>query len=48
MGGFYGKLLIAAFITFNAVILGFIIMCVVGGRKGCKALPQKADTEPTL
>lgn len=48
MGGFYGKLLIAAFITFNAVILGFIIMCAVWGRKGCKALPQKTDTGQTL
>ena len=48
MGGLYGKLLIAAFITFNAAILGFIILCVVWGRKGCNALPQKADNGQTL
>jgi len=36
MGGLYGKLLIAAYITFCAILLGFIVMCVVFGRKGDK------------
>jgi len=36
MGGLYGKLLIAAYITFASVALGFIVMCVVFGRKGDK------------
>lgn len=36
MGGLYGMLLIAAHITFCTVVLGFIIMCVVLGRKNNK------------
>lgn len=36
MGGLYGKLLIAAYITFCTILLGFIVMCVVFGRKGDK------------
>jgi len=36
MGGLYGNLLIAAYITFCAILLGFIVMCVVFGRKGDK------------
>lgn len=36
MGGLYGKLLITAFITFVAVISGFIIVCMVQGKKRCK------------
>ena len=36
MGGLYGKLLIAAYITFSTIMLGFIVMCVVFGRKGDK------------
>ncbi len=33
MGGLYGKLLITAFIVFCAILLGFILMCVVFGRR---------------
>lgn len=33
MGGLYGKLLIAAFITFSTVVFGFIIMCMVLGKR---------------
>ncbi|KXK28202.1 MAG: hypothetical protein UZ01_02840 [Candidatus Brocadia sinica] len=33
MGGFYGKLLICAYIVFCAILLGFILMCFVFGRK---------------
>lgn len=32
MGGFYGNLLICAYIVFCAILLGFILMCVVFGR----------------
>lgn len=33
MGGFYGKSLICAYIVFCAILLGFIVMCVVLGRR---------------
>ncbi len=33
MGGFYGKLLICAYIIFCAILLGFILMCAVLGRR---------------
>ena len=36
MGGIYGKLIIIAYGIFAATILGFIIMCVVIGRKDDK------------
>ncbi len=36
MGGFYGKLLIAAYILFCTSMLGFIFMCIVFGRKDNK------------
>lgn len=45
MGGLYGKLLIAAFITFDTIILGFIVLCVVLGRKSNKTSSQKITTK---
>lgn len=36
MIGYYGKLLIAAYILFCTSVLGFIFMCMVLGRKGNK------------
>jgi uncharacterized membrane protein len=33
MGGFYGKLLITAYIMFCAILLGFILMCTIFGRR---------------
>lgn len=36
MGGLYGKLLITAYILFGTILLGFILMCVIFGRKGDK------------
>ncbi|MFN3531575.1 MAG: hypothetical protein ACK41Q_03545 [Candidatus Brocadia sp.] len=33
MGGLYGKLLITAFIVFCAILLGFILMCIVLRRR---------------
>ena len=43
MGGLYGKLLIAAYITFCTVMLGFIVMCVVFGRKGDTKIVKMKD-----
>jgi len=36
MGGIYGKLLIAAYIAFITVMLGFIVLGIVVGRRGDK------------
>lgn len=36
MGGIYGKLLITAFIVFDIVIFGFIIMCMVLGKRNAE------------
>lgn len=33
MGGLYGKLLITAFIAFCTILLGFILICIVFGRR---------------
>jgi hypothetical protein len=41
MGGLYGKLLITAYILFDTILLGFILMCVVFGRKGDKTPSPK-------
>ncbi|MEZ6230019.1 MAG: hypothetical protein R3B44_04930 [Candidatus Brocadiaceae bacterium] len=40
MGGIYGQLTIAAYITFVVVLFGFIITCVVYGRKAEKKTPD--------
>jgi len=45
MGGIHGKLLITAYILFGAILLGFILMCVIFGRKGDKTPPPKVKTE---
>ncbi|MDN3514274.1 MAG: hypothetical protein NG747_07730 [Candidatus Brocadia sp.] len=42
MGGFYGKLLITAYIVFGTIMLGFILMCIVFGRKGDTTPPHNA------
>lgn len=39
MGGLYGKLLITAYILFGAILLGFVLMCVILGKKSDKT-PQ--------
>lgn len=36
MGGFYGRLLIAAYITFITVMLGFVSLGIIFGKKGNK------------
>jgi uncharacterized membrane protein len=42
MGGLYGKLLIAAYITFITVMLGFLILGIISGRRDNKApLPKQ-------
>jgi hypothetical protein len=45
MGGIYGKLLIIAYSMFATVILGFIIMCIIFGRKGDKTSSTKINKE---
>lgn len=45
MGGFYGKLLITAYIIFSAILLGFILMCVVFGRRRNRASLKKNQSE---
>lgn len=46
MGGFYGKLLITAYIIFCVILLGFILMCTVFGRRrnGFSCEKNHADT----
>lgn len=41
MGGIYGKLMITAYVLFVAILAGFVIMCVVLGRRGEKAANSK-------
>jgi len=41
MGGIYGKLMITAYILFAAILSGFIIMCVVLGKRREKASDSK-------
>lgn len=41
MGGFYGRLLIAAYITFITLMLGFISLGIISGRKGDKTPSPK-------
>jgi len=41
MGGIYGKMLIAAYIAFITVMLGFIVLCIVVGRRDDKTASHK-------
>ncbi|KAA0247036.1 MAG: hypothetical protein DWB56_15715 [Candidatus Jettenia sp.] len=45
---FSGELLITAYIMFITMVLGFIILCMILGRKGYKkTLPFKIDHKST-
>ena len=45
MGGIYGKLIIIAYGIFAATILGFIIMCIMFGRRDERASSQKINNK---
>ncbi len=45
MGGIYGKLLIAAFIVFDIVIFGFIIMCMVFGKRNAEMSSEEGNSK---
>lgn len=45
MGGIYGKLLIAAFIIFDIVIFGFIIMCMVLGKRNAEIPSEETNSK---
>lgn len=43
MVGLYGKLLVSAYIIFVVVLLGFVIMSSLYGRKAYKMLPPETN-----